>query len=197
MRLGVGQKLRCAVDGGRGAEDEGLHPGCLHGLHQDQAAGNVVAVVLQRFLRRLADGLQPGKVQHALDGLRLEQAIEQRTVAHVALHALQRLPGDALDARQRLRAAVAEVVEHHEAVARALERHTGVGTDVAGAAGDEQGGGFRACRHGTVWFGAWVADCRPVAGPTVRGGGAFHDVLTICTGARVNLPQSRDRPAPV
>jgi hypothetical protein len=80
-----------------------------------------------------------------------------RAVAHVALHRFQRLSGDALDARQRLRAAVAEVVEHHEAVTRALERHTGVGTDVAGAAGDEQGGGFRACRHGTVRFGAWVA----------------------------------------
>jgi hypothetical protein len=116
-----------------------------------------------------------------MDGLRLEQAIEQRAVAHVALHALQRLPGDALDARQGLRAAVAEVVEHHESVTRSLERHTGVGTDVAGAAGDEQGGGFRACRHGTVGFGAWVAALSPGGRPmAVHGGGAFHDVLTVC-----------------
>lgn len=45
-----------------------------HNLHEDERASDVVVVVQQRLLRRLAHGLEAGKVDHAAHVVLLKRA---------------------------------------------------------------------------------------------------------------------------
>lgn len=126
MLLGQRQELGLTIDGGRRAEDQGLDAGGAHGLQQAQAADDVVVVVVERLLRRFADGLEAGKVDDGAAAVRAQHGLDGWLVAHVATHHGQRLAGDALHALQRLGVAVAEVVEDDDVVAGLQQFDAGV-----------------------------------------------------------------------
>jgi hypothetical protein len=137
--LADGHRGRVAVDRGRGAEHHRLHPRRLHGLEQGDAAADVVVVIEQGLAHRLAHRLQPGEVDHGVDVVVPEHGIQCFPVADVGLdegeiHARQFAHPD-----EGFGAAVAQVVQHDDVIAGVEEFHAGVGADVAGAAGDEDG----------------------------------------------------------
>jgi hypothetical protein len=74
------------------------------------------------------------------DGLALEfaqYAFQLLAVADVTLDQRERTPGDLLDPRNRLRAAVAEIVEDDDFMAGLEQFHASMGTNIAGTAGDK------------------------------------------------------------
>ncbi|MCY1516892.1 hypothetical protein D9M68_515510 [compost metagenome] len=122
-----------AVDRGRGREDQRAHAGALHGTRQREAARHVDVVVAERVAHRAADRLQPRQMQHRVDPVLGEHAVEHRRVAHVAAHELRLHAADACHALQRTRVAVDQRVQHHRQVAGRDQRHAGVASDEAGA----------------------------------------------------------------
>jgi len=122
-----------------------------HRLDQQAAAVEVYIPVEQRLLHRFAHRLQAGEMDHPGDGparwrSRRKRPIEISRVADVALHHLQpclllwRLQTRKLrHAPQGFGAAVGEVVEHHQVVARFQQHQAGVAADETGAAGHKDG----------------------------------------------------------
>ena len=98
---------RIPVDGCRGAEDDVLHPRRRHGLAEGQGAADVVVVVSERHLDRLAHGLQARKMDHGVEGVVAEDSVQGRTVAQVRFHEGQVPPGDVSHPTQGLLLAVA------------------------------------------------------------------------------------------
>ena len=140
MDLGQWQRLRLAIHRGRRTEHQRMHLGAPHGFEQPQRADHVVVVVAQRLLHRLAHRLQASKVHHCA-GATVGQCVVQRgSVADVALVQLHALAGQCLHPRQHLARTVAEVVQHRHWVACRQQLHAGVAADVAGTAGDQDGG---------------------------------------------------------
>jgi hypothetical protein len=137
MGLGVGQEDRRAVDGGAGAEDEGLHAVALHHLQGVDQAADVVGVVGQRLLGRFAHRLEGREVHHRVDAVLAEDGVHGRGVADIGLLEHHRPAAQGLDAAQHLGRAVGEVVDAHDVKARRLQREPGVGGDVAGRAGQQ------------------------------------------------------------
>ena len=109
----------------------------LHGRQQGQRAVQIVAVVVQRQAHRFAHGLQPGKVDDAVDGVFLEDPLQGGGIGGVRLIALDGLSGDLGDALGHDGAAVGVVVGDDHVVACIQQLHGGVGADVAGAAGEK------------------------------------------------------------
>lgn len=126
-----------AVDGGRRAEHQIAYPGPFHRLQQYQGAAQVVLVVVQRDAGRLADRLEGGEVDHGVDVLLPEDAIQQGRVTDVPFVEAGLAPADGGDTGQDARLAVAEVVHHHGLHACGLQGQTGVAADVAATAGDQ------------------------------------------------------------
>jgi hypothetical protein len=82
--LGDDGRLGVAVDGGRGGEDEAAHARLDRRLQQGPQAFDVLLVVPERLVDRLADLLLPGGVDDAVDPVLGEGAGEQFRVAHGA-----------------------------------------------------------------------------------------------------------------
>ena len=80
-------RRRVAVDGGRRAEDDILHPVRGHHFTEHQGAVNIVMIVEQRFLHRLADRLQPGEMDHRIErfGAAGKDRIQRRLIPQVDL----------------------------------------------------------------------------------------------------------------
>ena len=153
--LGEGQRVGVAVDGRRAGEDDVLAAVVAHGLDQVEGAAEVVVVVLDGLGHALADGLEAGEVDHAVDVERLEDGLEGVAVAHVGAderHALGCLfAHDLRDAVENLLAGVGEVVDDDDLIAAREQLDDGVAPDEAGSTGHKYAG-FGGCflkRHGS------------------------------------------------
>ena len=136
--LGHRHVVGLAVDRGRGREHNVAHAVVAHGAGHRQRAAQVVLVVLDGLVHRLAHRLVGGEVDDAVDVVLLEDAVEQGGVADVPPIEGADLPArDALDAAQGLLAGVGEVVDHHDLVARLEQLDAGVAADEAGTAGHQ------------------------------------------------------------
>ncbi len=105
---------RIAVDGGRGAEYQPEHAGFCHLFTQHQGAGDVVLVIGERDLARLANRLEPGEMDHRLDLVIGKQLLQASPIQHIPFDEDDRLAGDLLDPLERLGGGVGEVVQHHD-----------------------------------------------------------------------------------
>ena len=139
--LGDRHLLGRAVDRGRGGEDERAHVRALHGLQQHERAGDVVGVVAQRQLDRLADRLEPGEVDDGVDAAaverRPEDLVQGGRVLQVDLLERRLAAGQLGYPGQALRAGVGQVVDDDDLVTGLEEQDDGVAADVAGAARHE------------------------------------------------------------
>ena len=80
-------------------------------------------------------------MHHRVDLLLLEQVLHGIAVAQVEQVELDALAGQFLDPAERVGARVAQVVQHHDLVARFQQFQAGVRADIAGAAGDQDAEG--------------------------------------------------------
>ena len=88
---------------------------------------------------RLAHRLEASEVDNTLDGVGAEKAVQQRRVAHIALHKLEPIAAQLAQTLHHPGAAVAQVVEDEHAV-MGHQLEDGVRANVASTAGDEDGG---------------------------------------------------------
>ena len=131
-------RLGIAVDRSGAGEHDVLAAVVAEALQERESAAEVVVVVLERDLRRLADGLERREVDRRPErALLVEHRVHLLLVAYVELVELYVLSGYLLYARKRLLRAVAEIVHHDNLVASVQQLHNRVASDVSGSAGDE------------------------------------------------------------
>jgi hypothetical protein len=128
VAIGVGRPGRCvlvqrhgccgAVHRGRRREHQAAHPGCGHGLGQRDRGTQVDAEVAQRFGDGLADGLEAGEVDDAIDGIGVEHRFEAGPVGDVELDEGDFASGDVGHGVERLDRAVGQIVHDNDVVAR-------------------------------------------------------------------------------
>ena len=109
----------------------------VHCVQQVQGASHVGLVVPQRLLCGLAHSLQARKVNHSVGANLLEESLHAFEVEQVNLVELGGAACEFSDALEGLFGRVCEVVHHHDLVACLEQFKYSVGTDVAGAAGNE------------------------------------------------------------
>src|SRR5688500_2083735 len=139
VRLRNRQLARLAVHRGRGAEHHPAHAVLRHRLEQGDGATDVVVVIQQRLLHRLAHRLQAGEVHNGFDRIG-KNLFQRRSIPDIRLMEGDARPGCQFGyAFQHATLGVRQVVDDGEAVARLGERDAGMRADVAEAAGDEYG----------------------------------------------------------
>jgi hypothetical protein len=126
-----------SVDRGRAREDDVLAAGIAHRLEQRDRAADVVLVVLERLVHRLAHGLEPGKVDDAVDGRARKRACKGLPVADIPLDELRTRTRDLLDAVDDDGRRVAEVVEDHGLMPCLLQRNDRMASDETRATRDQ------------------------------------------------------------
>ena len=134
-----GQVVGLAVHRGGRTEHERGHTRLAHDLRQRECAADVDVIVGQGPRLGLANGLQPGAVNHRSDRMVVECRAQLRDVAHVRGHAWHRPPGKRLQPRQHRRRAVGEIVEYNWRIAGLRKFDDHVRANVTRAAGDENG----------------------------------------------------------
>ena len=92
---------------------------------------------MERDADRLADGLEAGEVDHRLDRVAGEDAVEAGPIEEVDVMECGGAPGQLFDPVKRLFVAVGKIVDDHHVVAGAQQFKDGVAADVARAAGDQ------------------------------------------------------------
>ncbi len=114
-----------------------------HDVHQRERVAQVVGVVLDGLLHRLAHGLEAGKVNHAVDLVVGEDLLQGLTVVDVGPIKGQVLGAifahDGVDAVDDLLRRVGEVVHDDGVVACIEQLDHGVAANEPGTAGDEDG----------------------------------------------------------
>ena len=105
-----------------------------HGLQNRQCGVQIVAVVEQRLFDRLADSLEPGKVNDTGNVIIGKQLIHRGLVAAVRLDEDRTLAGDFLDAVDDLRGAVVQIVDDDDILPRVQQGNGGMAADKTGAA---------------------------------------------------------------
>ena len=125
-----GDALRLAVDGSRRGKDDLVDVMAHHGLEEHLHAIDVVVEILQRLFHALADEGVRRKVDDSLNLVLIENTIEHRRVADVALVELRFRV-------QRPAMAGLEVVDDDDVLAFRHELMNRMGTDVAGTAANE------------------------------------------------------------
>ena len=129
-----GNVLRIAEGGAGGGEDEVFGPVLPHGFEKHEGRGQVVGVILQRFGHGFAHHGVGGEVEHGGDLIAREDAGDDRRVSHVADDEFH-IAGD-----EGIAVAVFEGIKDDDMFpGGAGEMADRVGTDVTGAAGDEDG----------------------------------------------------------
>ena len=122
-------------DGAGGGEDDALDAVPRHELEQVEEGDDVVAVIKQRLVDRLANGFAGGKVDDAADGGVLgEEAVHRLAVVAVGLVEGGAPAGDARDAVEHVGRGVRKVVDGDDVVSGLDQLHRGVRSDVACAA---------------------------------------------------------------
>ena len=124
-----------AVDGAGGGEDDARDAVPRHELEQVEEGDDVVAVIKQRLVDRLANGFAGGKVDDAADGGVLgEDAVHRLAVVAVGLVEGGAPAGDARNAVEDVGRGVRKVVDGDDVVSGLDQLHRGVRSDVACAA---------------------------------------------------------------
>src|SRR5579875_278970 len=120
--------LGVAIGGACGGENEVANAVATHGFKHLESRKGVILIVLSRLQHRLTNIGIGGKVDDRLDGVGLEDVIEQCCIGHIA--------GDEGDVfRYRLLMSVDQVVEYHNLFALFHCIQNIVTTDVAGTSG--------------------------------------------------------------
>ena len=99
------------------------------GLAQADRGEEVVVIVLQRHLDRLADRFQPGEVDGAADVVLFKNAVQGGAVADVLLVEGHLLPGDLFNPVDGLGGRVYQIVDHNDIHALFQELNAGVASD--------------------------------------------------------------------
>ena len=108
------------------------------GARKLERAAQVVLVVLDGLVHRLAHRLVRGEVDGAADRLLVEDAVEKRPVLHIALiEGTDLFARDALDALKGDLAGIGQVVDHDDVIASVEQLDAGVAADEAGTARDK------------------------------------------------------------
>jgi len=129
----IGEAGRVAVDSGRRGEDDVGHIVALHAAQQRDAAANIDAVVLEGDLARLADSLQGGEVNDAVDlGMLREHLIEGLLVGNVDFVEEGALLADALNAVDGDDRRIGEIINDNNIVAVFKENEGGERANVPG-----------------------------------------------------------------
>ena len=110
-----------------------------HRLAERDRRAEVVVVIFQRHMHRLAHGFEAREMNDAVNLLLGKNAVEPGTVAHVHLIKFQRPARDLFDPSARLCTAVDKIVHHDDIHALLEQLHTRVAADVAHAAGHQYG----------------------------------------------------------
>ncbi len=134
------QHVGLAVDGGAGAEHDAVDFVGPHRGAESQQAADVVGVVAQGLLHRLAHGLERGEMDDGGDAMAREDGVHRVGVADAGALEDGRLAGQLLQAVEHLGRAVGEVVQADDVVARGQQFQPGVGGDVAGRASEQDRG---------------------------------------------------------
>ena len=132
-----GLLLRLAVNGARRREDDVPAAEFTHQADDVHKRGEVVAVVFERLLHRLAHGFRRCEVDHRVEFVLFEDLAESRPVAAVDLDEGDVHAGDLAHAFDGVEVAVRKVVDDHHVVAGVDEFHGGVRADVACTAADQ------------------------------------------------------------
>jgi hypothetical protein len=197
------QRVGLAVDGARRAEDQPALRVLGGELEQVDEAAEVVAVVRERLLHRLADRLvgsevdDAGEVGHAGE----ERAASDR-IGEVDVRPHRLLAGDRGDAVEHGRVGVRQVVGDDDLVAARQQFDRGVRTDEAEAPGDEDRlhactptlGSRPACSRNAA-RGRPAAGQATGAGPTVTSIMASDGRRPERTAQRTRTARSGDRQA--
>lgn len=130
----VGHAGCVAVDGGRRREDNVGHVVASHGAKQRDAAADVDAVVLEGNLGRLADSLESGKVNHAVNlGVLVEDGVEALLVTDVDIVKVRALARQLLDAVDDVLKRVVQVVDNDDVVVGVEQGERREGANIAGS----------------------------------------------------------------
>jgi len=122
--------VEISVDGRRRGKDDLVNVMAHHRLEQDLHAVDIVVEILQRLLHALADEGIRREMDDGLDLVLIENLVEHRRVADIALVELRFRV-------QRPAMAGLEVVDDDDVLAFRHELMNRMGTDVAGTAANE------------------------------------------------------------
>lgn len=129
-----GEVVGNAVGGAGGGKDEVGDVVVHHGFEEGEGGDDVVAVVFGGILDGFSHVGVGGEVHDCADRVGLEDLVEAGSIADVADD-----EGNLENGFDEVSVAVDEVIEDHNVIALGFEGEDGVGSDVAGSAGDEDG----------------------------------------------------------
>lgn len=118
-----------AVDGASAGEYDFGDGGGVHGLQENQAAGNIVAVKAQRLAHRFADLDITGEMHHGIGPVAGDGRVEAGAFSYVAILELAPL--------HRPFMAVFQIVVDHRQMTGAGQGLAGMAAYITGAAGDQ------------------------------------------------------------
>jgi len=115
-----------SVDSTGGGENDTLHVMLGHQLQQVDQRNKVVAVVEQRFLYRLADGLAGSKMNDAVEGVLFKQSLHRAMIGTILLIEEGPFPGDASDTLQHTSSGVRKIINDNHFVPGLLQLNYGM-----------------------------------------------------------------------
>ena len=126
-----------AVHRGRRAEDQPVYPVVRHHVQQGQGGVQVVPVIGQGLLHRLAHGLVSRQMDGGGNGMLPEHPVQSRTVRRV--HVIERRgpARDLPDALRHVRAGIGQVVGNDHVIVPLQKLHGNVRADEPGSAGKQ------------------------------------------------------------
>ena len=110
-----------------------------HGGRQREQAVQIRIVIGERLGDRFADGFQGREVNHGIDAVLRENRFQHIAIAHVAFIEDRFGSGNGGDALDHFFGAVAEIVQADDVVSGRQQRAPGVGTDITGRTGQQNG----------------------------------------------------------
>ena len=128
-------RLRQAVYGRRGREDQAMNAVFFHTREKEKRTGQIVVIVAKRLLARLTDGLQTGEVDNGGNvGMGRKNAIQRLLIEKVALDEFGTASRDGFDAVQHAKLTVGQVIDDNDVLANAKQLNDGMRADVTGTA---------------------------------------------------------------
>ena len=121
------------VNGGGGTEYHPTTARLLHHFQQRQGGIDVISVILDRLLHGFSHRLQPGKMNHHVDGVFRKNSFQCVRVFHVRPVHLRPHARNLLNPPEDLRAAVIKIVGDDYVIACSNQFYCGVGPDISGA----------------------------------------------------------------
>ena len=122
---------RIAVHRRRAGENDVLAAMRTHLVGQIQRRSDVRAVILNRLVHGLTDGLQTSEVNNRVDLVLIEDTLHRCTIHHIIRIELHLLPGDLLDPVDRLLIRVIQVIDDDHIIARVQKLHTCMASDIS------------------------------------------------------------------